>query len=79
MTKKHYVMIAKVIKDNSQTMVDDILSQEGDTLTDWVHKDKLIQELCIIFKQDNNLFNSDTIRADFVSALLFVLVVCPSQ
>ena len=59
LTRKYYKMIAKVIKDNSQTMVDvkSYSSQRGDTLTDWVHKDKLINDLCDMFKQDNNLFN----------------------
>ena len=59
MTKKHYVMIAKVIKDNSEMVKDTICNVDG-VLSIMIDRDKLIQELCIIFKQDNNLFNSDT-------------------
>ena len=66
MTKKHYKAIAQVIKNNSQTMVDEksFSTQEGDTLTDWVNKDRLINDLCDMFKQDNNRFDYDR----FVSA-----------
>ena len=64
MTKKHYKAIAQVIKNNSQTMVDEksFSTQEGDTLTDWVNKDRLINDLCDMFKQDNNLFNRDKFK-----------------
>ena len=66
LSRKHYKAIAQVLKDNSQTIVDEksYSSQKGDTLTDWVHKDKLINDLCDMFKQDNNLFNRDR----FISA-----------
>ena len=63
MTKKHYVMIAKVIKDNSEMVKDTICDVDG-VLSIMINRDKLIQELCIIFKQDNNLFNSDTFNSD---------------
>jgi hypothetical protein len=58
LTRKYYKMIAKVIKDNSQTLVDEksYSTQEGDTLTDWIHKDDLIKDLSIEFKKDNSLF-----------------------
>ena len=62
MTKKHYVMIAKVIKDNSEMVKDTICDVDG-VLSIMINRDKLIQELCIIFKQDNNLFNSDTFNS----------------
>ena len=51
MTKKEYIKIASIIKDNtrieqSQAMIIEVLS-----------KDKLIDDLCIMFKKDNSLFD----------------------
>ena len=51
MTKKDYIKIASIIKDNtrieqSQAMIIEVLS-----------KDKLIDDLCIMFKKDNSLFD----------------------
>ena len=53
LTRKYYKLIAKVIKDN--TMMDTMPI---------INKDRLIDELCDEFKQDNSLFNRDT----FISA-----------
>jgi len=50
MTRKDYIFIAKIIKDNT--------SINGDTITK-VNKGALIVDLCEMFKDDNNLFNSD--------------------
>ena len=41
-------------------MVKDTICNVDGVLSIMIDRDKLIQELCIIFKQDNNLFNSDT-------------------
>ena len=54
MTKKDYIKIASIIKDNtrieqSQAMIIEVLS-----------KDKLIDDLCIMFKKDNSLFDKQT-------------------
>ena len=59
LSRKHYKAIAQVIKDNSEMVKDTICNVDG-VLSIMIDRDKLIQELCIIFKQDNNLFNSDT-------------------
>ena len=48
LTRKYYKLIAKVIKDN--TMMDTMPI---------INKDRLIDELCDEFKQDNSLFDSD--------------------
>ena len=53
LSRKYYKMIAKVIKDN--TMMDTMPI---------INKDRLINELCGEFKQDNSAFNRDT----FISA-----------
>ena len=54
MTKKHYVMIAKVIKDS--TIIFKSMNKQV------INKNELINDLCVMFKQDNNLFNSDTFK-----------------
>ena len=45
MTRKHYIMIAQAIKDNT-------IIERGNGLSG------LINDLCIIFKQDNISFDS---------------------
>ena len=45
MTRKDYIKIARIIKDNKLNN------------TQYLIKDNLINELCIIFKQDNRLFD----------------------
>jgi len=58
MTRKDYIKIARVIKDNtSVTYID------NGTIANVV-KDSLIDDLCIMFKQDNSLFD----RQRFVDA-----------
>ena len=49
MTRKDYVKIARIIKDNTIPQV-----QRKDTLD----KDNLIDDLCVVLKQDNNNFDS---------------------
>ena len=48
LSRKYYKMIAKAIKDN--TMMDTMPI---------INKDRLIDELCDEFKQDNSLIDSD--------------------
>ena len=55
LSRKHYRVIAKAIKDSTT------YDAYGDVI---VHKDDLIEELCIIFARDNNLFS----RSRFVNA-----------
>ena len=52
LSRKHYKAIAQAIKDNSNKDFD------------VVDKDRLINDLCDMFKQDNNRFDYDR----FVSA-----------
>ena len=46
MTRKDYIKIAKIIKDNTMQDTQPILN-----------KDSLINDLCVVLKQDNNLFD----------------------
>ena len=48
MTRKYYIMLARLIKDNTMKDTQPILN-----------KDTLIQDLCYELKQDNSLFNKD--------------------
>ena len=50
MTRKDYIFIAKIIKESTT------LDTYGDEI---VHKGDLINDLCYMFKDDNNLFNKD--------------------
>ena len=52
MTRKDYIKIARVIKDNKLNN------------TQYLIKDNLINDLCIVLKQDNNNFD----KARFVEA-----------
>ncbi len=55
LSRKHYKMIAHVIRDNTQVI------QVGDKINDIeqvINVDGLIHSLCYEFKQDNNRFNA---------------------
>ena len=54
LSRKHYRLIAKAIKDST------IINRRDIT---YIDKDLLINELSIVFKQDNNLFNSALFRS----------------
>ena len=56
MSRKDYVKIASIIKDNT-------LEVSGKMLPS-INKVKLVSELSVMFKRDNNLFN----RSKFVEA-----------
>ena len=58
MTKKDYIKIAKIIKDNT------LLKDEDDRMLSSVNKACLVFDLCVMFKADNNLFSNDR----FISA-----------
>ena len=47
MTRKDYIKIASIIKDNTMQDTQPILN-----------KNTLIEDLCIMFKEDNSLFDS---------------------
>ena len=53
LSRKHYVAIAKTINNN---ITRDTYGDEH------IHKDDLINDLCVIFKRDNSLFISALFR-----------------
>ena len=58
MTRKDYILIARIIKDNTT------LFNNGFPLdTSIIKKDKLINDLCLVFKVDNSLFNEGKFRS----------------
>ena len=56
MTRKTYIAVAKIIKDN--TLV------KGGKMLPTLNKTLLVSELCVMFKADNSLFD----RARFIDA-----------
>ena len=60
LTRKYYKMIAKAIKDNTIYNTKGCKALlNGDEVLD---KDNLLNDICIEFKKDNSLFNSDTFK-----------------
>ena len=55
MTRKHYNAISKAIKDNSIELIDET-TQDGNS-KEYINKGGLINDLSIIFQNDNSLFN----------------------
>ena len=53
LSRKHYVAIASIINDNT---TQDTYGDEH------IHKDDLINDLCVMFARDNNLFDSSRFR-----------------
>ena len=53
MTKKDYIKIAKIIKDNT------LLKDEDNRMLSSVNKACLVFDLCVMFKADNSLFSND--------------------
>ena len=51
MTKKDYIKIAKIIKDNTRIQHSNLHRDEV------LNKNSLIDDLCIMFKKDNSLFD----------------------
>ena len=51
MTRKHYIAIAKIIKDNT-------FIKNDDKMLSSINKTCLVHDLCKVFKEDNTLFNS---------------------
>ena len=49
MTKKDYIKIASIIKDNTNKKLE---------MCNTLNKREVIDELCIMFKQDNNNFDN---------------------
>ena len=49
MTRKHYRKIARIIKDNTNKKLE---------MCNTLNKREVIDELCIMFKQDNNNFDN---------------------
>ena len=61
MTKKDYILIAKVLKDKKHLKVGDI--QLLDDLSHTINYGRLMAVLCQMFEDDNPRFNEDTFRA----------------
>ena len=59
MTRKHYVKIAKIIKDNTLT-IEDVMRDTQPIL----NKDSFVNILCDMLYKDNNLFD----RQRFIDA-----------
>ena len=55
LSRKHYISIAKIIKDNSVDVVDET-TQDGNT-TSYINKDNFVDELSAYLHADNNAFN----------------------
>ena len=55
LSRKYYIMLARVIKDNSVELVDET-TQDGDSKW-YINKDNLIYDLSRELKQDNINFN----------------------
>ena len=58
MTRKDYIKIARIIKDNSVPIDDyqEVLSSIA------INKYNLVNDFVIMFKKDNSLFNSDRFK-----------------
>ena len=56
MSRKHYIAVAKIVKDNT-------LIKNGEMLPT-INKVAMVSELCTMFKADNSLFN----RQRFIDA-----------
>ena len=59
MTKKDYISIAKIVKDNTSNKM--TINLEGDYLDtiDMLDKDSIINDFVIMFKKDNNKFDKE--------------------
>ena len=59
MTKKDYISIAKIVKDNTSNKM--TINLEGDYLDtiDMLDKDSIINDFVIMFKKDNNRFDKE--------------------
>jgi hypothetical protein len=55
LSRKHYRVIASIIKDNSVEVVDET-TQDGDT-TSYINKDNFIDDLTTYFHSDNKSFS----------------------
>ena len=54
LSRKHYVVIAKCIKDNTCNFNNKSLM---------IDKEFLLDDLCEVFARDNNMFNSELFRS----------------
>ena len=60
MTKKDYILIAKVLKDKKHLKVGDI--QLLDDLSHTINYNRLMKVLCQMFENDNSRFDEDIFR-----------------
>jgi hypothetical protein len=55
LSRKHYRMIASIIKENSVEVVDET-TQDGD-VKEYINKDSFINDITMYFKSDNSSFS----------------------
>lgn len=63
MTRKHYIKVAKIVKD-STLLYKYRDSNDGRKMLPTINKTLLVSELCTMFKADNSLFD----RQRFIDA-----------
>lgn len=63
MTRKHYIKVAKIVKD-STLLYKYRDSNDGRKMLPTINKTLLVSELCTMFKADNSLFD----RQRFINA-----------
>ena len=55
LSRKHYRVIASIIKDNSVEVVDET-TQDGNT-TSYINRESFINDITLYFGSDNNAFS----------------------
>tara|TARA_R110002033_G_scaffold157652_1_gene193720 strand:- start:448 stop:654 length:207 start_codon:yes stop_codon:yes gene_type:complete len=56
LSRKHYVVIASIIKDNTEYVVDKVVDEDG-THSLMINREGFINDITMYFKSDNNLFS----------------------
>ena len=56
LSRKHYRLIAKIIKDNTEYVVDTVVDEDG-THSLMINREGFINDITMYFKSDNNLFS----------------------
>ena len=56
LSRKHYVVIASIIKDNTEYVVDTVVDEDG-THSLMINREGFINDITMYFKSDNNLFS----------------------
>tara|TARA_R110002096_G_scaffold65780_1_gene160022 strand:+ start:71 stop:277 length:207 start_codon:yes stop_codon:yes gene_type:complete len=56
LSRKHYEVIASIIKDNTEYVVDKVVDEDG-THSLMINREGFINDITMYFKSDNNLFS----------------------